>query len=160
MELNVLRKAKIIGMTTTGAAIRQQLLNELKAPVVFVEEAAEVLESNLLATLTPHVKHLILIGDHMQLKPKVSYSYAFHFTILLCFFPTQVSYNHLAKHKKFDKSLFQRLVESGYPYTLLMNQSRMRPEMVGLYSHQYKEQKRESEGGRIQSNKEVSNVSR
>ena len=58
-------------MTTTGAAINQQLLNELKAQVVFVEEAAEVLESNLLASLTPHVEHLILIGDHMQLKPKV-----------------------------------------------------------------------------------------
>ena len=59
-------------MTTSGAAINQQLLNELKAAVVFVEEAAEVLESNLLASLTPHVKHLILIGDHMQLKPKVN----------------------------------------------------------------------------------------
>ena len=59
-------------MTTSGAAINQQLLNELKAAVVFVEEAAEVLESNLLASLTSHVKHLILIGDHMQLKPKVN----------------------------------------------------------------------------------------
>ena len=59
-------------MTTTGAAIHQQLLNQLKAEVVFVEEAAEVLESNLLAALTPHVKHLILIGDHMQLKPWAS----------------------------------------------------------------------------------------
>ena len=61
----------MVGMTTTGAAIHQELLNKLRAPVVFVEEAAEVLESNLLATLTPHVKHLVLIGDHKQLKPKV-----------------------------------------------------------------------------------------
>ena len=59
-------------MTTTGAAIHQQLLNKLEAPVMFVEEAAEVLESNLLACLTPYVKHLVLIGDHKQLKPKVS----------------------------------------------------------------------------------------
>jgi len=58
-------------MTTTGAAIHQELLNKLEAPVVFVEEAAEVLEPNLLATLTPHVKHLVLIGDHNQLKPQV-----------------------------------------------------------------------------------------
>ena len=157
LELDVLRNAKIVGMTTTGAAIHQQLLNELKAPVVFVEEAAEVLESNLLATLTPHVKHLILIGDHMQLKPKVGSAMFFIFTLLLCFFHIQVSCNHLAKN--FDKSLFQRLVESGYPYTLLMNQSRMRPEMVALYSHQYKEQRKESEGGKIESNKAVSNVS-
>ena len=61
-------------MTTTGAAIHQQLLNQLEAPLVFVEEAAEVLESNLLACLTPHVKHLVLIGDYMQSKPKVSQS--------------------------------------------------------------------------------------
>ena len=67
-----MRSAKIVGMTTTGAAIHQRLLNLLKAPVVIVEEAAEVLEPNLLAALTPHVKHLILIGDHLQLKPKVS----------------------------------------------------------------------------------------
>ena len=69
--LEVLKKARVVGMTTTGAAIHQELLNKLKAPVVFVEEAAEVLESNLLATLTPHVKHLVLIGDHKQLKPQV-----------------------------------------------------------------------------------------
>ena len=69
--LKILKKAKIVGMTTTGAAIHQQLLNKLEAPVVLVEEAAEVLESNLLAALTPHVKHLVLFGDHKQLRPRV-----------------------------------------------------------------------------------------
>ena len=71
--LQILKRARVVGMTTTGAAIHQELLNKLRAPVVFVEEAAEVLESNLLATLTPHVKHLVLIGDHKQLKPKVRF---------------------------------------------------------------------------------------
>ena len=73
--LQILKRAQVVGMTTTGAAIHQELLNKLRAPVVFVEEAAEVLESNLLATLTPHVKHLVLIGDHKQLKPKVRFIY-------------------------------------------------------------------------------------
>ena len=36
-----------------------------------------------------------------------------------------------------------------------MNQSRMRPEMVRLYGHHYKEQKRESNTERLQSNMEV-----
>ena len=58
-------------MTTTGAAIKQQLLSKLEAPVVIVEEAAEILESNLLAVLNPHVKHMVLIGDHKQLRPNV-----------------------------------------------------------------------------------------
>ena len=69
--IEILRRAKIVAMTTTGAAIHQQLLSQLEAPVVFVEEAAEILESNLLAVLTPHVKHMVLIGDHKQLKPNV-----------------------------------------------------------------------------------------
>ena len=64
-------------MTSTGAAIHQELLNKLEAPVVIVEEAAEILESNLLATLTPYVKHLVLIGDHKQLKPSVRQKLSF-----------------------------------------------------------------------------------
>ena len=60
-----------MAVTTTGAAIHQRLLNQLETPVMFVEEAAEILESNLLAVLTPHVKHMVLIGDHKQLKPNV-----------------------------------------------------------------------------------------
>ena len=74
--LEILKKAKIVAMTTTGAAIHQHLLSKLEAPVVFVEEAAEILESNLLAVLTPHVKHMVLIGDHKQLKPNVRYKCA------------------------------------------------------------------------------------
>ena len=72
--MEILKKAKIVAMTTTGAAINQRLLSELAAPLVIVEEAAEILESNLLAVLTPHVKHAVLIGDHKQLKPNVRLS--------------------------------------------------------------------------------------
>ena len=35
-----------------------------------VEEAAEVLEAHVLAALAPQTQHLILIGDHEQLRPK------------------------------------------------------------------------------------------
>lgn len=66
-----LKAAAIVGMTTTGAAIHQQLLKVVEPSVVIVEEACEVLEAQLLATLTPSVKHLIMIGDHMQLRPRV-----------------------------------------------------------------------------------------
>ena len=69
--LEILKKAKVVAMTTTGAAIHQRLLGQLQAPIAFVEEAAEILESNLLAVLTPHVKHMVLIGDQKQLRPTV-----------------------------------------------------------------------------------------
>jgi superfamily I DNA and/or RNA helicase len=57
-------------MTTTGAAMHQQLLGGLGAKVVLVEEAAEVLEAHILACLSPSNEQLILIGDHYQLRPK------------------------------------------------------------------------------------------
>lgn len=38
--------------------------------IVIVEEAAEVLEAHVLACLAPNTQHLILIGDHEQLRPK------------------------------------------------------------------------------------------
>jgi hypothetical protein len=41
-SLYILRKAKVIGMTTTGAAKNQNLLKLLKPKIVIAEEAAEV----------------------------------------------------------------------------------------------------------------------
>ena len=38
--------------------------------VVIVEEAGEVFEAHILASLAPTTEHLILIGDHEQLRPK------------------------------------------------------------------------------------------
>lgn len=42
--------------------------------IVICEEAAEVLEAHVLASLTRHTEQLILIGDHEQLRPKVQAS--------------------------------------------------------------------------------------
>lgn len=56
-------------MTTTGAARLQTILQALQCRIVVVEEAAEVLESHIIAALTKHCQHLILIGDHQQLRP-------------------------------------------------------------------------------------------
>ena len=57
-------------MTTTGAAKHQGLLAGLGARVALVEEAGEVLEAHILASLSPSTQQLILIGDHLQLRPK------------------------------------------------------------------------------------------
>ena len=35
-----------------------------------MEEAAEVFEGHVLASLSRHTEHLVLIGDHEQLRPK------------------------------------------------------------------------------------------
>ena len=61
-DLGLLRRAAVIGMTTTAVARYSRLLANLKPKVVFVEEAAEVLESHILASLSESTEHLILIG--------------------------------------------------------------------------------------------------
>ncbi|XP_065842098.1 uncharacterized protein [Oscarella lobularis] len=113
LHYEILKSAKLVGITTTGAAIHQNLLLAVKPSIIIVEEACEILESNLLATLTPSVKQLIMIGDHMQLKPKVS-----------C--------HELAELFYFDTSAFERLVTNDYPHVTLQEQRRMRREFLPL----------------------------
>ncbi|KAI1714324.1 AAA domain-containing protein [Ditylenchus destructor] len=109
-DVEVLRCAKVIGMTTTGAAKHQATLLSLKPRIVIVEEAAEVLEAHLLACLTLACEHFILIGDHQQLRPNPAVY-------------------ELAKDYKLDLSLFERLINNGYPYRALKRQHRMHPEI-------------------------------
>lgn len=71
-DLCVLQHAKVIGMTTTGAAKYRQVLQQLKPRLVIVEEAAEVLEAHTITTLSRNCQHLILIGDHQQVQPAYS----------------------------------------------------------------------------------------
>eukprot|EP00980_Cylindrotheca_fusiformis_P004952 scaffold1051_cov119-Cylindrotheca_fusiformis.AAC.27 len=119
-DLQILQEATIVGATTAGAARYRDILSELSPGVVMVEEAGEVLESHVLTSLSSQnvgalsrdTKHLILIGDHKQLRPKVD-------TYML----TKVSgagYN-------LDVSLFERLILRDLPSTTLATQHRMRP---------------------------------
>ena len=104
---------KVIGMTITGASLCQRLLCQVKPSVVIVEEAAEVLEPQLIAVLGKWVQHLILIGDHNQLPPPVE------------------SYK-LVKDFRFDVSMMERLINNKYEYASLSKQNRMRPEFAEL----------------------------
>lgn len=101
-----------------GAAKFRKLLQRLKPRITIVEEAAEVLESHIVTSLTPGCQHLILIGDHKQLRPN----------------PTVYD---LAKTYKLDVSLFERMVDNGMPYRRLRLQHRMRPEISKIMDHIY-----------------------
>ena len=57
-----------------------------------VEEAAEILEAHVIASMPKTTQHLILIGDHQQLKPSTTVY-------------------ELAKHFYLDVSLFERMVK-------------------------------------------------
>ena len=47
------------------------LLASISPGVVLLEEAGELLEAHILSGTHKDVKHLIMIGDHKQLRPKI-----------------------------------------------------------------------------------------
>jgi superfamily I DNA and/or RNA helicase len=79
-----------------------------------IEEAAEILEAHMLTSLNPSMQHLIQIGDHKQLRPKVeSYDLS-----------VQADRGH-----SLNVSLFERLVTAGMPHSTLAVQHRMHPDI-------------------------------
>ncbi|KAF7649472.1 hypothetical protein LDENG_00140980 [Lucifuga dentata] len=112
-SLSVLKNAKVIGMTTTGAAKFRKVLQEVCPCVVIVEEAAEVLEAHIITTLSQACEHLILIGDHQQLRPSTTVY-------------------ELAKNFSLEVSMFERLVKIEIPFVRLSYQHRMRPDIARL----------------------------
>lgn len=55
---------RIIGCTTTAAAIYRESIQADSPDILLVEEAGEILESHVLTALCPATTQLILIGDH------------------------------------------------------------------------------------------------
>ncbi|CAL8380634.1 unnamed protein product [Boreogadus saida] len=120
-KISLLRNAKVIGMTTTVAAKFRKILQEMRPRLVIVEEAAEVLEAHTITSLNPECQHLILIGDHQQLRPSATVY-------------------DLAKNFSLEVSMFERLVKTGFPFVRLNYQHRMRPEIARLLTpHIYPE---------------------
>ena len=72
LYLTALKSAKVVGMTSTALARHAALASALAPEVVIVEEAAELLESSLLIALGPRTKHLVLVGDRQQLRPRTA----------------------------------------------------------------------------------------
>ncbi|KAJ5333870.1 uncharacterized protein N7506_007653 [Penicillium brevicompactum] len=114
---DILKGKRIIGCTTTAAAMYSDDLRHASPGIVLLEEAGEILESHVLTAIAPETKHLIMIGDHLQLKPKIN--------------------NYALSAEKGDGydlnvSLFERLIHAGYPHTTLLKQHRMCPEISSL----------------------------
>lgn len=106
-------KKRVYGMTTSYAAHNSSINKMLKPEIILVEESSEILESHILSSLTKDTKQIIMIGDHHQLRPKIS------------------SYD-LQKKYHFDISLFERLIMNKFPFVSLDMQLRMRPEFCDL----------------------------
>ncbi|GJQ79482.1 hypothetical protein Trydic_g16335 [Trypoxylus dichotomus] len=112
-DIQIMRHKLVVGMTTTGAARLRGSLRALKSPIVIVEEAAEIMESHVITSLTEHCTHLILIGDHQQLRPSTA------------------DYT-MEKQYYLGISLFERMVRNNINCNVLSVQHRMRPEIAKL----------------------------
>lgn len=117
-DLFVMKNAHILAMTTTGSSRYHNVLKDLGPRIVIIEEAAEVFEAHIVSSLSKHCEHLILIGDHVQLRPNPSV------------YKLAVQY-HL------DVSLFERLINNNIKQVMLTCQHRMRPEISILMKHFY-----------------------
>ncbi|KAG8196385.1 hypothetical protein JTE90_009600 [Oedothorax gibbosus] len=113
VRVEILQKAHVIGVTTTGAAKYRKLLRYCGPKILIVEEAAEVLESHIISSLLPSTQHLILIGDHKQLRP----------------LPAN---NELSELYNLKISMFERLFNNGAPSATLVSQHRMKPCIANL----------------------------
>lgn len=122
-DYHILKGSIIVAMTTTCAAKYHKLLQKLRekiilnfafeysfclfleSKIVIVEEAAAIFEAHIITALNTKCEHLILIGDHIQLRPNPSV------------YRLAVKYN-------IDVSLFERLIKNKFPNVRLNIQVR------------------------------------
>ncbi|KAK1470006.1 ATPase [Colletotrichum melonis] len=116
-KCSFMQTKRVVGCTTTAAAMYKSLIKAAKPDVVLVEEAGEILEAHVLTALHSDTKQLLLIGDHKQLRPKIN-NYALS----------------VEKGDGFDlnRSLFERLILQGHDHITLQKQHRMHPEISDL----------------------------
>ena len=125
IDLRALSSANVVGVTTFGLARQLTLLRKLGSKVLISEEAGEILEAHMLTALIPSLEHVILIGDHQQLRPQVK-----NFALQ--------SESEEGKQYCLDISLFERLVTplistvQPLPFCTLETQRRMHPSIAEL----------------------------
>ncbi|KAJ5345373.1 hypothetical protein N7452_003377 [Penicillium brevicompactum] len=120
-DFPILRRANVIGMTTTGLSKYRGSLASVKPRVILIEEAASVIEAPVAVACLPTIQQLILIGDHQQLRGNCAV-------------------NELTKWPfNLDVSMFERLVMNGMKFSRLGVQRRMIKEISRLVAPVYED---------------------
>lgn len=107
-----LAQVHVVAATTTYAAIHRETFEALRPKIVLMEEAAEVLDPLAISALPTTLEHLILLGDHQQLAPRLQNTW-------------------LARHG-LGLSIMERLVLTGSPSVQLRYQNRMTDPLASL----------------------------
>ena len=112
MDLSILKRCKLIGLTTTGFSKYRALICATKARVIVLEEAGESLECTVAPLFIPSLEQLIQVGDHKQLRPRPQ--------------------KRVHQGMNWGISLFERLVSKNVDMIMLRKQRRMRSEISRL----------------------------
>ncbi|KAF2469321.1 uncharacterized protein BDR25DRAFT_343720 [Lindgomyces ingoldianus] len=135
IDYRILKDQRVIGMTTTGLSKYRGLVASLSPKIVLVEEAAETLEAPITAACVPSLEHLILVGDHQQLRPHCSVR----------------EFENEPYH--FNLSLFERMVNNDVEYETLKRQRRMIPEIRRLLRPIYGEELKDHPSVKLSDNR-------
>lgn len=137
LRLSPTEVRKIADRYAVGAAKLPSVLKGFSPKVLVIEEAGQVLEAHVLATLFPSIQHIIAIGDPQQLRPTVNsygelndttkWTAADEWGLEL-----SVDSKRGQELYRFDVSLMERLSTGGLPMSQLQVQRRMRPEISSL----------------------------
>lgn len=105
-DAHIIASTKLVGVTTTGLGKYRSIIAAVRPKIVLIEEAAEALEGPVAVACMPGVEHLILVGDHKQLRG-------------------HCAVNDLQDEPYFlDISMFERLVTNDLPFVTLRTQRR------------------------------------
>ncbi|CAD7945195.1 unnamed protein product [Amoebophrya sp. A25] len=119
IKRELLQEANVVCTTCSVAGSRDVLNFGHAFESVIIDEAAQGVEVATLVPLVTGCKRLVLVGDPKQLPATV--------------------FSGIAKRKGYDRSLFQRLAEDGYPVARLLVQYRMHPFISAFPSQKFYE---------------------
>jgi len=105
MAADILDRAQVVCSTCIGAG--HDILAQRRFPFVLIDEATQASEPSTLVPLVRGARQVILVGDHKQLPPTVI--------------------SRRAEDGGLNRSLFERLINSGVPAHMLEIQYRMHP---------------------------------
>ncbi|MES1915412.1 MAG: hypothetical protein MHM6MM_007361 [Cercozoa sp. M6MM] len=113
----VFRQARVV-FCTTATAGSTTVRRNTAVRVVLIDEAAQLLETQMLIPVSTGCKKLILVGDPKQLPATVV--------------------SQLARQRRYHRPLFQRMLDQGYKGVKLLNQQyRMNPAIARFSNHAF-----------------------
>eukprot|EP01038_Epipyxis_sp_PR26KG_P004254 gene4254-6033_t len=119
VEISIIESAQILFTTLNSSG--HPSLEATEFCVTVIDEAAQCVEPSALIALRRGCTQCVMVGDQMQLPATI--------------------YSTRVKEMNYDRSLLQRLIDGGHPYTFLDTQYRMHPSISKFPSMAFYDEK-------------------